>query len=159
MNYLIHLNDIIFLDIDGVLATPKKIHEYVKFHGTSCPPGIPQIDRSCVRVLKDLVSRRDAMVVISSSWRKSAEDMYALFQIFNDYDIPIVGMTPGHSDGIRGGEIEEYMQTHCVLRENILIVDDETTGLDMFTDRLLKPDGLIGLTEEDYRRAISDLGW
>lgn len=159
MNYLIHINDVIFLDIDGVLATPKKVHEYVKFHGCSCPPGIPQIDRSCVRVLKDLVSRRDAMVVVSSSWRKCADDMYALLKIFNDFDIPIIGMTPYHSDGNRGEEIEEYMKSHCVLRENMIIIDDESTGLDMFSDRLLKPDGLIGLTEDDYRRAITDLRW
>ena len=54
---------------------------------------------------------------------------------------------------------EEAAELLEKIRENMIIIDDESTGLDMFSDRLLKPDGLIGLTEDDYRRAITDLRW
>lgn len=151
---------IIFLDVDGVLATPKSIHEYAQRHNGTCPPGAPQLDPYCCDVLKRIVNELNAFVVISSTWRKNDKDLADLVRFLSYFNIPILGTTPSITSGFGGIQMGRQMEimTWChdrkVHPDNILIIDDNSDDLTVYIDRLLKTDGAVGLQESDISKAI-----
>jgi len=146
---------VIFLDIDGVLATPKQIHAWAEREHKPCPPGLPQIDPECANILKRIVDRLDAQIVVSSCWRKLDHDMYDLIQLFSKLEIPLLGVTPSSSSGIREAEIMKYIDDHHLMVDQCLVIDDDTHDLQLFTERLLQTDGYLGLQVGDDDRAES----
>lgn len=147
---------IIFLDVDGVIATQQQIASYAKTHDGHCGPGECQIDLSCVNVLNRIVEELDALVVVSSAWRLMKDDMYALMKVMSTACIPIVGMTPAmHSVNGRQADISEYMCANNINFNNILVIDDSEADLQMFQTRLLKTNSHYGLQLEDVDRALA----
>lgn len=91
---------IIFLDIDGVLNVNRRQHDQ---YGQLFHPEF-------VDNLKFIVDNTLAKIVISSTWRLSGiEVMREMWQIRN---LPgeIIGVTGRHETGIRGIEIEQYLE-------------------------------------------------
>ena len=151
---------IIFLDVDGVLATPKAIHEYAQAHNGHCPPGSAQIDPKCCAVLNQIVSKLDALCVISSTWRLVDSDLAQLIRFLSHFTIPIIGVTPmiticdgGKSLG-RQMEIMTYMHDRNIHPDNVLVIDDDSEDLTAYHDRLLQTNGEIGLQESDIPLAV-----
>lgn len=147
---------IIFLDVDGVIATPQQMASYAKTHGGHCGPGYSQIDLSCVNVLNMIVEKLDALVVISSVWRLRRDDMYDLMTVLGNAGIPVVGMTPHLcSKAGRQMDIAEYCDVHRIPYNHVLVIDDDEADLQNFKPRLLKPSRQYGLQLEDVEKAIA----
>lgn len=108
---------IIFLDIDGVLATVKQYNispigkSWLRKYDV-CP-----FDKKCVKVLNDILKKTDAEIVISSDWRTSfsLEELGDIFSINGVLKTP-VGVTPSYPTSMsyyeknRAAEIELYVK-------------------------------------------------
>ena len=114
------MRKIIFLDIDGVLNSD----EYLE----ALPPvstELDDIDESKVQLLKEIVERTGAQIVLSSSWRKMTHNndnieignkVYKyLIDTLNKYDLSIISETP--------------ILNHCRPKEIIAWID-ENIGYD-----------------------------
>lgn len=145
---------VIFLDVDGVIATPKQIHAYAQTHGGSCPPGFAQIDMECMKRLREIVIKTNAHVVISSSWRKICHDMFDLVKAFSEFSIPLIGLTPSLPSGNRGDEIVTFCKDHRIKMSDILVLDDDEADLVKVKDRHIRTDGYYGLSEDDVFKSV-----
>lgn len=163
---------IIFLDIDGVLATP----EYLK-------DGLWALHPEKQKLLGKLLINTDAKIVLSSSWRLStleetkkhmqAEGFLFIFKIIGvtirAYQYLERG-TGVHLSIPRGVEIKQWIDTniHSDNGKNwnrkklgidftYVILDDESDMLLEHKDNFVKTKGEIGLTEDDVNMAIEIL--
>ena len=143
---------VIYLDVDGVLATQAQIKRVYNQTHRTCPPGIAQIDDLCVNLLHAIVNKYHAKIVVSSTWRLLKADMDALRQAFSKYNMDIADVTPYSGRGHRGKEIEEHMKTNHIRVENIVIIDDSVEDLQQFKDRLVKTDPEVGLQVPDVAK-------
>lgn len=158
---------IIFLDIDGVLNTTcwdlyqKKMTEASKIYkkhciekfgeGTRTTFELTHISDVALVVLKEIVERLDAKVVISSTWRegRSPEHFQWLFEE-RGFPLPeatVIGCTPV-MDGIdRGFEIKAWIEQN-EFKGKYIILDDDHKGF--FPGQCLFPlDFKAGLTPPD----------
>lgn len=159
---------IIFLDIDGVLATSST---HFKF-----------FDRYCLKRLKTIIEATNASIVLSSTWRKSRkiEDIRNLFirngddygcWVQNPEFFPaecIIGKTPilsigdqerknnGGSWG-RGHEIEFWLEQAYKFRKDVesyLVLDDDSADLDTHKERHVQTDCHKGLLDNNIEESI-----
>lgn len=120
---------IIFLDIDGVLVNRKSIAR-----------GFKVMDDECVRVLDDMVVRRkEARIVISSTWRlsESLKSIRAMLQRhgfkFGDRIIDVT-TDSAEFDGVlyrsrpRELEIKDWLDNHPA-PSWFVVIDDEPVPL------------------------------
>lgn len=111
---------VIFLDIDGVLKIGAGV----------------ELNQTCVALLREVVEKTDAKLVLSSTWRIGTGGMSrtrgALARA-GWADAEFVGMTARHSGisdgGIyvgvrRGDEIAEYLREHPEVEHYVIIDDD-----------------------------------
>jgi hypothetical protein len=75
---------IIFLDVDGVLNTPKLIKKF----------GFDFIDQSLVALIAKIVKETDAMIVLSSTWRIQEKDKNLVVQSLAQHRLEIHDCTP-----------------------------------------------------------------
>lgn len=154
---------VIFLDIDGVLCTPLS----VRLDWLLRRP----MDRQCfdpiaLHLLRRLVKRTGARVVLSSSWRYSLEDsdpftqkiMANFYRVLASNGTPVWDTAPilGRS---KGEEIAAWLGRHP--ESCYAILDDradEFTGTPDLAARLVLVDSRRGLRRQDYRRALALLG-
>ena len=171
---------VIFLDIDGVLNTfqtfTKCYYEYKK-------NGIRklEIDENKVYLLKQIVDNTNALIVLSSSWRKLGrmennklipehKKLSDLLDIFKKYNLSIYDITPGSSDGNREFEIRKWLENTSLDIDNFIVIDDDISDLMGFVNKelirtyFMKTDGkghfLIdksGLTIDHVYEAIDKL--
>jgi hypothetical protein len=118
---------VLFLDIDGVLNSQRSCiafggfpHEVDGYHRD-------MFDEVALRLIRGIVKKADASVVLSSSWR-----------ILHDYrdigralELPIIDATPRMwSPGkVRGHEIAQWLADHPEV-ETYVIVDDNSDMLE-----------------------------
>lgn len=125
---------VVFLDIDGVVATSSS---YKKARFVQGPWGGPAIDPSSllsprlVANVQRLCDVSGAVVVISSSWRTmhSLEHISAWLRSAG-LTAPVIGATPDLGPGAtRGDEIKAWMDAHAVRPKDVVILeDDEDVG-------------------------------
>lgn len=166
------MEKIIFLDIDGVLATP----EYLK-------NGQWALNPEKQKLLGEILAQTDAKIVLSSSWRyatleKTKEHMEAKGFLFND---KLIGVTIRayqwlergtgiHLSIPRGVEIKQWIDTHIhsdngknwerkILGKDFtyVILDDECDMLLEHKDNFIRTNSVIGLTNDDVRIAVEIL--
>lgn len=160
---------IIFLDIDGVLATP----EYLK-------DGKWALNPEKQKLLGKILTKTDAKIVLSSSWRyenleKTKEYMRAEGFLFNN---KLIGVTIRahqwlergtgiHLSIPRGVEIKQWIDTH-IHSDNgknwerkklgkdftYVILDDESDMLLEQKNNFVHIKSEIGLTDDDVRSAV-----
>jgi hypothetical protein len=163
---------IIFLDMDGVLATPKSLDE----------SGFWGITKECQDNFGYLLARTDAEIVVSSSWRlHTVEDTKKDFTekgfLFSD---KIVGVTirayhyieKGFPMSIpRGVEIKQWIDqnihrdngTGAYNRKKIgedfryVILDDDSDMLLEQSKYFIRTNGETGFTHEDMQMASAIL--
>lgn len=148
--------NIIFLDVDGVLNSIRKLKEvYDKTHKPHSGNNYP-FDEVCLENLKMLVNKTNSKLVISSTWRKYEEDVDVLLNVLKEYglDKEVVGFTP-ILNSRRGLEIKEYLSS---LNEevNFIILDDDS-DMGELLPYLVKTDINVGLTEENVQDGIKKL--
>lgn len=110
---------IIFLDIDGVLATEEssKLGYDDEF--------IYPFDFNCVSVLNRIISKTGAEIVLSSDWRIMFEnDLARLDKVFKHNGVikSPIDVTPDFSR--RNKEIASYVHKHSDKITSFLILDD-----------------------------------
>lgn len=120
---------ILFLDIDGVLATDrqfftKKLHPKYNIYG---------YDQRCVKILNEIIDETGAQIVLSSDW-KTHFTLAEMNEIFRDNSIKhtIIDFTPNlwgteyfkyqNLEDCRANEILRYVQEHDI--KTYVAVDD-----------------------------------
>lgn len=163
----------IFLDMDGVLATPASLDYSATWGITPC----------CSDFLGHILHETGADIVISSSWRlHTLEDTIKYFKDnqFEHWE-KIVGHTIRayhylekglkiHLSIPRGVEIKQWLDTHVHSNNgkdfnrkkvgkdfNYVILDDDSDMLLEQANHFVKCDSYIGLTEELSEKAIKIL--
>lgn len=155
---------VIFLDVDGVLNSEKLIKEKKG----------DIIDRSKVRILKNIIEKTGAKVVLSSGWRLWFDDnllpkdgySQLLYEALKGFNIELFDKTPDFSteeirtrktfSHIKGKEILNWLDNHKEI-ENYIVIDDLMLRENKVNNRLLKINGECGLREEDGIEAIKML--
>lgn len=163
---------IIFLDIDGVIATPETI--------TDCSWGLTFAKQL---LLKQIIDHTRAKIVLSSSWRTNnlittKEYMKSAGFILVD---EIIGITIRayhyiekgiHLSIPRGVEIQQWIDTNIHSNNgkewarkelgkdwNYIILDDNSDMLLEHKDHFIQCNSLIGLTLEHVEQAIKILNY
>ena len=153
---------IIFLDIDGVLNTPKS--------SSRCENHIG-IDGDKILRLKKIVDETNAKIVLISTWkenweglksRKIYQDCFAnyLDVKFQKYNLEVYDKTPNRYEGIflgRGEGILAYLEDKKI--ESFVIIDDLQFDYDScdLTDYFIQTNVNVGLTDENVQSAIAIL--
>lgn len=148
--------NIIFLDIDGVLNSHRKLEEvYNKTHKPHSGYEYP-FDEICLNNLKKLVEITDSKLVITSVWRKDEEGRVTLTKALKEYELDqyIIGYTPilGKKRGI---EIQAYLD-QLDYTPNFIILDDNS-DMEELINYLVKTNIKVGLTESNVEEAIIKL--
>lgn len=167
------MQKIIFLDIDGVLATPECLGEDRTW-------GIVQSKQD---LLNDLLIATGAKIVLSSSWRKNELEATKQFMTDNNFRFSrdIIGITIRayqwlekgtgiHLSIPRGVEIKQWIDTNIHssngkdwkrkklgIDYNYVILDDESDMLLEHSKNFVQCQSEIGLTIEDVKKAIEIL--
>jgi hypothetical protein len=124
-------NKVIFLDIDGVLATvkqyaTKKSSPYYLYEYDVYP-----YDEKCVKILNEIIEETDAEIILSSDWslHYTLEQMDGIFKhngiIKSPFDmITQLAISMSSSSMNRGYSIDQYIKEHSDEFENYVIIDD-----------------------------------
>lgn len=148
--------NIIFLDIDGVLNSHRKLKEvYEKTHKPHSGYNYP-FDEICLNNLKRLVELTNSKLVITSTWRKDKEGRDKIIEALKEYqlDQTLIGYTPILNQP-RGVEIQAYLDT-LEIQPNFIIIDDDT-DMESLIDYLIKTNISVGLTKENVEEGIKKL--
>lgn len=136
---------IIFLDIDGVLVTPRTeadiIGDYARF------------DFECVAALNQLTNLTGAKLILSSSWRVG-EDIGKLRTYFTSQRVTgdLVDMTPIDPLSDREKEISDWLETRPK-RPRFVILDDDPYFKELASFHILT-NSQSGLTDEDVESSL-----
>lgn len=147
---------IIFLDVDYVLNSTKKLIEVYNETGKPHSGYSYPFDERCMENLKNLVLETDAKLVITSVWRKTEEGRSVLLNELKKYDLDkyVIGYTPV-LNRIRGEEIASFL-SHMSGEVSFVILDDNS-DMGKFLPFLVKTDCKVGLTTENVKEAIEIL--
>lgn len=150
---------IVFLDVDGVLNS----HEWYKSRGgllvtvlnndcTMEEHAKSQLDPAAIERVNVLCERTGAVVVVSSTWRGN---MFRLMLGLREHRrFEVIDKTPKFDDGIRGLEIQWWMDRHNVNADQIVILDDDSDMVHLMP-RLVKTSFEAGFTDECLERAVA----
>lgn len=141
---------IIFLDIDGVLNS----HGWVHQHGDHT--WLSMLDPDRIELLNQITKRTGAKLVISSSWRIfHGHTPLALLLQQAGVEGEVYDVTPtGH--GLRGREIQAWLDAQPEQPEAIVILDD-CKDMGHLMDRLVQTNGAKGLQPYDVWKSIEML--
>jgi hypothetical protein len=135
---------VIFLDIDGVLAPIRRWDRY------------GDLDRGCIEVLNDIVTRGRADVVVSSTWRygRTPAELQEILAA-QGFAGSVVDTTPiGTPGATRGEEIAAWLAAHDV--GGYVIIDDHV-DVGELRSRLVQTHPGHGLQAADAARALATL--
>lgn len=150
--------NVIFLDIDGVLNTPR--FQMIQIKNFECDAYESQFnfDPICMRNLKELIDKTDAYIVVSSTWRFDPDPRY-MNEIVNNLKLygivdRIIGVTPDLSEKynsmlIRGHEIKQWIKENknTFNIDKFVIIDDDNDMFDLI-DHLAECDYEDGFINE-----------
>lgn len=170
--------NIVFLDIDGVLnrygglqllgwkiACLFKLQDWYRKH-TKHPF---EVRERFVKRLAKIIKPTNSKVVLTASCRggycgvkyeDKSENMKVLEDLFNKYNIEVIGRTSSNFKGHRGKQISEWLVQNKHLWKRYVIIDDETFDLNWYTrHRVVKVNGKTGLTNFNVQEALVILGY
>jgi hypothetical protein len=135
---------VIFLDIDGVLAPIREFDRY------------GDLEPACVDVLNEIVEQSGAAVVVSSSLRYG-KTIDELQQMLDDVGFRgrVVDVTPTHLRGCdRGDEIAAWLDDH---RVGGWVILDDHRDMGALLDRLVQTNPTRGLEAAHVAQALARL--
>ena len=153
---------VVFLDIDGVLTSYKETPGSYLTHSTD----EYGISPSCIKALKQVIQKKDAEIVISSSWRKVG---YSKFGELNGHKIPnpllqlkkelgskIIGLADSACSKVEA--VARWLDEHDV--DEFVVLDDDIN--EHFQDELaygiayhyFKTEPKTGLTRNDISKVL-----
>lgn len=138
---------IIFLDVDGVLNTPKLIKNY----------GMDFIDDICVSLVAKIVRETKAEIVLTSTWRVRESDKTMVEQALARHNLELYDQTPDLSTPTQW--VERHEEIRAWLKDNqvskFAIIDDwEDAGIE---GNFFKTDENFGLTAKIADQIIEHL--
>ena len=152
---------IIFLDIDGVLNSVRYDCTKTESDGN--------IDKTRLPLLKELVDKTDAKIVLSSSWRIYWESDKAkcdsigkdIDETFSKFGLTIYDKTPYLTTNDRAREIRMWLLSQKENIENFVILDDAFGGWGELSYNLVQTSALIGkgLEENHINAALKILNF
>lgn len=159
---------VIFLDVDGVLNSQDDLMVYREKNNIDGCILYAEVEDRPLKLLKEIVDKTSAKIVVSSSWRIGCERsgresifgsvLYKkLVKRLKDYEMEVYDITPSLWTGTqRGDEIREWLSNNKI--DNFIILDDasdmrEYTEKENFIHTTYKR----GLTEELKNKAIEIL--
>ena len=133
---------VIFLDIDGVVS----------------PFLQTKFEASKMKLIKDIITKTNANVVLSSNWRLTKRTRIAATNEFEKYSIVLFACTNYNRNLMntkaenRGIEIKQWIEASQIKIESFVVIDD----LDVlkgdphfFRGKVILTNGFIGITEEE----------
>jgi len=147
---------IIFLDFDGVISTYEK-----KW----------RIDMKKLELLKEIVDKTDAKIVVTSSWKRGfteVDDFIKSFYtnprnkdlnnatIFDWFANSIYDIT-GHNSSWRGDGIQIWIDKHNEEIESYVILDDDSDFRDNQLFNFVQTDTYEGITSREVKLCIKIL--
>lgn len=138
---------IIFLDVDGVLNSEEDQFDWnlqTDYH---------------FELLKDLVDKTQAKIVLSSSWRKSEKNLKILQSRLKNFNLYIYDTTPYISNPCikRGDEIRQWITSQKESIESFVILDDESDMCEYIDINLIQTNFKVGFQKQDYEKALKVL--
>ena len=133
---------ILFLDIDGVLASFRST-----FASGNWPHDLDNMDEFdgvAIGMIQRLVREYDARVVVSSTWRMS----FTYQQIGKAFDLPTIG-SADQGSGIRGEQIKRWLDINP--SKTYAILDDSNDMLSEQFPFLVLCDADNGMTAKNYQ--------
>lgn len=135
---------VVFLDFDGVLNNFKDRNFGEQFSASSC------------RNFNALVKRvPDLKIVISSSWRHNGLEYCKSVLEKNGINSDNVIDRTGKEDGIRGNQIQAWLDRNQDVTAFAIIDDNSDMG--NLKSKLVKTNGFVGLTETEVDLAVEIL--
>lgn len=141
-------NNIIFLDIDGVLNYTKWYQGLIHYRLYN----EEDLDPICIERVKIICDLCDAKIVISSDWRldwKMTLKRLSRFELNNNY---IIDKTPYVLTDIRGDEINEWLKNNQY--NNYLILDDRKDFTEEQLNHLVWINPMYGLTNNHIKQSL-----
>ncbi len=143
---------VLFLDVDGVLNTPKLIKRF----------GFDHVDDILVALVARIVRETGVEIVLSSTWRINEKDKKFVEDALARHGLKLFGCTPviERSGGwTEGGWVRRHEEIHAWLRVNevtrFAILDDLDDA--EIVGSFFQTDEDIGLTVEITERIINHL--
>ncbi len=135
----------LFLDIDGVLNS----HKYDKERDIM---NTSNIDSTRLDLVKEIVDKTGAKIVLTSTWRKHWEKSEAfcdnvgkeLNETFRSHGLEIYDKTPSINFLERGLEVQAYLSNHLEDLEAFCVVDDMMYAWDNLSPFFVKTNPRIG---------------
>lgn len=155
-------NNIIFLDVDGVLNGYSVlstlgwniacIFNFKEWYRKKTDPS--GIHKNKVKILSKIVSKSNAKVVMTSTWRdgywktpynEMTDREKQLVDLLEEYNIEVIDITGHSKDNKRGKEILYWLSHNLDKVNNYVILDDESSTLSYFfyRDKLVKTHRLV----------------
>lgn len=157
--------NIIFLDIDGVVATPDSCVAFEKLMWC--------IDPTKARMIERLCRETKSQLVITSTWRKGHTwvtflDLLTAYQL-DQYLFFVKDTANGlwrttELTGIRGNEIDDWLvradeYDEITIDKYIIIDDDNDFTQEQKEKYLIKTDFKTGFDSDDFYKAREMLGY
>jgi hypothetical protein len=139
---------IVFLDFDGVL------NNWYHIEANPRHTRFAHVMPEKVALVKRLVTATNSKIVISSAWRNlySLEELLEVLDFHGYPDAPIIDKTPCAESGIRGREIQVWLDNNPDA-ESFVILDDDN-DMAHLAHRLVHTSMDFGITDEDVDKAI-----
>lgn len=154
--------------MDGVLNSQEDLMIYKEKNKITGCVLYDEVEDRPLRLLKEIIDKTNAKVVISSSWRigccrNSRESIFGnrlynkLEKRLKDYGIDIYDITPSLNSGTqRGDEIREWLSKNPT--DNFIILDDDSDMCEYVdTEHFIHTTYNHGLTRELKDKAIDVL--
>lgn len=143
---------IVFLDIDGVLNTPKIWGDWAKAPDAQTNPR-PPLAPKLVQLLRDFVVKHELLIVFHSTWREvcTREEMVEAFGPWLAAHLPtysdVSWRTPS---GDKAESIQKYLEAHGP-QTPFVILDDDMRPLKEQGRTFIQVDYRTGLNERHLR--------
>lgn len=142
---------VVFLDIDGVLNSGRTARAFRSI-------ALQRLDPVAVALLHNIVTRANAQIVLSSTWRIGANWRELTARCLCGAGWPVEGFdsifidrTPTNIGGCRGNEIQHWIDAQDE-PVDFIIIDDDSDMLDSQLDRFIRVDRQIGLSVDNWNR-------
>ena len=150
---------VIFLDVDGVLNS----HKYFAKTDVEEIGIYTNLDKTKLGLLKKIIRKTKAKIVLSSSWRLSFDDNLipddylgqSLISALKNEGLAIFGKTDDLQND-RYYEIKDWLQKHANVNDFVILDDDDFNWKDLHS-QWIKTSYYIGLTKDIAEKTIKKL--
>lgn len=141
--HLTEADKVIFLDVDGVLHNAYE--------------GKVIFDPKCMNLLKELVEKTRAKIVLSSSWRELPKTRHLVDEKLREYGMEIFDQTHISLTNYREEEISDWL--HFYAPQSKFVILDDWDMSRTFPDNMVCTCGpdRSGLIESDIEKALKIL--